>query len=113
MLPDAFRIGRAGFADDLPPRCAAAAGWAAPERAAVFGDPEPASAGVLPDFRGVFPRPAVGALGTRRHHGPHEAGGSPAPRSGRRHPPLWPAAGLSALKKGRAGPKMKRLCMVL
>src|SRR6185312_14796074 len=97
MLPDAFRIGRAEFDDDLPPRCAVAADRAAFERAALFGDLQPAPARLLRGFRAVFPRPAAGALGACRDRGPHEAGGAPPPGNGGGEPPIWPAAGLSAL----------------
>src|SRR5215468_11548551 len=104
MLPDGFRIGRDRFDDDLFPRSAAAAARPAPQRAAVFGDLEPAPARDLPGFRAVFPRAAAGALGTCRDCGPHEAGGAPPPRGGRGHQPLRPAAGLSTLKRaGSAG----------
>src|SRR5262249_15779845 len=82
------------------------AAWPAPERAALCGDLQPAAPGDLPGFRAVFPRPAAGALGACADCGSHEAGGAPASRGGGRHPPLWPAARLSALK--RAGPAPNR-----
>src|ERR1700722_19445592 len=83
--------------DDLCPRRAIAAAWAAPQRTAFFGDFQPDPDRVLRDFRADFSRPAAGAVGACADRGSYEARGPQAPRGGGGDPPAWPAAGLFAL----------------
>src|SRR5882724_5331138 len=87
-----------GACHDLRACRAVAAARAAPGRAAVFGDLQPRSGGVLSGFRPDFPCPAAGAVGARDHCGLHEAGGPAAPGGGGSDPPARPAAGISALR---------------
>src|SRR6185437_9421856 len=89
--------------DDLRARRLAAADRAVVQRTTVFGHPERGCNRALRDFRVDFPDLVPGAVRSRADRGPHEAGGPPAPRGGRRDPGTRAAAELPALNhRGKA-----------
>src|ERR1043166_1902485 len=62
-----------GLADDLHPRCPAAAARAAAQRSAVLGTAQPGADRAVPDLRARVPRAAAGAFDPRHHCRAHEA----------------------------------------
>src|ERR1043166_5010734 len=61
------------LADDLHPRCPAAAARAAAQRSAVLGTAQPGADRAVPDLRAGVPRAAARAFDPRRHCRAHEA----------------------------------------